>query len=214
MGQIIKKLLLFLIVATSSLQAQEAKVFYFGGAKSSKSLLNRCFPEFNNFAFPPSDKEISAIIEEIKANPNQKYLLVGHSAGSIYAMNIAKASGIINRSRLTLIVLDGFRPKEIPANIRTVCWSARNKSGKKSRNYSSMQSDTCNEKYTMNADHCDSSSEWCLHFSVANPSTPAKLTDWGGHGYDDCAKDQAEWMKMELPNYSKERVGNKSIQAR
>lgn len=138
MGQIIKKLLLFLIVATSSVKAQEAKVFYFGGVKSQKAVLDRCFPNFRNFSYPLSEKDQSDLIEEVKSHPEQKYLLVGHSSGTSYAMNIVKAAGIRNRSRLTFIDLDGFAPVGVPSNVRTVCWSAKNKLGKKSRNYSSM----------------------------------------------------------------------------
>jgi hypothetical protein len=214
LGEIISKLLFILIFAGSFLQAQEVKVFYFGGVKSQKQVLDRCYPDFRNFAYPLSEKEQKDLIEEIKSHPQQKYLLVGHSKGTSYAMNIVKAPGISNRSRLTLIDLDGFAPVGVPSNVRTVCWNAKNTSGKKSRNYSSMRAETCNEKYTVNADHCDVSSDWCLHFAVANPSVPAKLTDWGGHGYDDCAKETAEWVKMELPQSTKIPKAIKSIQSK
>ncbi len=174
-------------------------IIYFGGADSQKTDLDRCFPNFRNYGYPVSQVAQDALVQEIKQNPRRSYILAGHSSGSRYAINIAKAEGIATRSRLTLVSLDGFAPRGVPQSVRRICWNAANRStNSRSRNFSSMTlGNNCGEVHTHYTSRCGSASKWCLHFSVVNPATPTNLNDWAREGYNGCSESGLEWLQLE-----------------
>jgi hypothetical protein len=178
----------------------EPKVVYFGGVDAQKSVLNKCFPSFENYGYPASSAQQRAVIDEINANPNQQYIIAGHSSGALFADNVAKAK-LVNPSRITLVDLDGYAPRGVPSDIRRVCWRAASTShpGLTSRNFSSMVSaNNCEVVHTHSDAHC--STVWCMHFSIVDPNTPSGLGNgtWETQGYSGCSAKNLEWLNAEL----------------
>lgn len=68
-------------------------------------------------------KKIDEWIERLNADPARQITLVGHSSGSAVAIEIAKR--VKNPSRIKLLSLDGFTPRNLPRDVQTTCWSAR-----------------------------------------------------------------------------------------
>jgi hypothetical protein len=190
-----------------SLIAQPAfsadKVIFFGGAQSKKSVLDACFPNFQNFGYPPPANTVAAVIAEINRNPDQTYLIVGHSSGAEPANQVAtgikkgrQTLKIANPDRITLMSLDGYAPSGVPKNIKRICWNASGGASKKpikSRNFASMTTKNgCGQVKTYQDDHCKD--VWCMHFTLVNQSAPASLDKtWKTQGYDGCSESQLPW---------------------
>lgn len=212
--------LLFLCLVSSA-QAAE-KVIFFGGAQSKTAALDRCFPGFENHGY--ADGSVQRVIDEIRAHPENHYTVVGHSSGAAYANTVARAVALGFKGdrrqkarapvadRITLIDLDGFAPRSVPASVPRKCWHAKGGTSGKlvSRNYSSMSADNnCSEVHTYEDSHCKT--VWCLHFTLVNPRTPATIAGgywtggrkgvgryvpatWVPHGYDNCSQSSLPWL--------------------
>lgn len=180
--------------------AGDTKYIFFGGAQSDKATLDTCLPgsNFERFAYPITSEERTALLKEINLHPNTSYVLVGHSSGSASAIEIASDKKLKNREHVSLVDLDGFSPREVPAPIRRVCWRAKNEKNLESRNYAVMtQENGCDEVHTQTATNCNT--VWCLHFLLVNPSTPADLDEssMGESGYLGCTTKNLGWLDYE-----------------
>jgi hypothetical protein len=202
-----QKVVLSLLLFTSSCAAfadSAPIVIYFGGVGSTKPQIDACYVTSENYGYPVSANVQASLIAKIKANPTQRYILAGHSAGSTTAIAVATQAGVVNPSRLTLVDLDGFVPKGVPSKIRRVCWDAKRISTtgeviSVSRGFPYLKNarSVCEVK-THEDHHCSTSSPWCLHFSLVNPDTAANLQHTTT-GYDGCNPYQTpEWLQDAL----------------
>ena len=207
-------LCLALVLFCLSLRAAAAstKVFFVGGYRASPAQM-RCWEEgarknspgeyeFVGIPYPSgvgasfeeavagASTTIQKIVAEINANPNQSYLIAGHSSGAAISNTIAARA--TNPARIRLVDLDGFvPPASLRARVPTTCWAARN--GKLlSRNYDAMG--ICGPGTRVYGDrHCNTA--WCLHFSLVIRSTPADLgTDFVSRGYLGC-NTNLDWLR-------------------
>ncbi|MGZ3695275.1 MAG: hypothetical protein ACXWQO_14215 [Bdellovibrionota bacterium] len=135
-------------------------------------------------------KSIAAVVREIANNPNEKYIIVGHSSGA--ALSNAVGSRVSNASantkQIQLVNLDGFAPSaELQKRVKTTCVYAKNsETGLKSRNAFSMKGN-CRNSVAYEDTHCKTA--WCMHFSLVNTKTPANLGagSFRSSGYQGCA---------------------------
>ena len=194
------------VILVSFSARADVKVIYFGGATAKKSVLNQCFPDFENYGYPASSAAQNNVVNEINAHPNQQYIIAGHSSGALFADNVAKAK-LLNPSRITLVDLDGYAPRNVPSAIKRVCVRAASTShpGLHSRNYDSMnKSNNCEYVFTHSDAHCSSKNPkdmaWCLHFSIVNPQTPSGLGsgNWSSQGYKGCSEANLDWLNSTL----------------
>ncbi len=187
-----KFILIFSLLAPLEAKAEEVKLFFFGGYRTTPEIM-RCWEEgarrkfpgtynFEGIAFPAgsgSDSaikeasgEIRRIVEEINAHPENRYIIVGHSSGAAISNRVAEQAA--KPGRLKLFDLDGFAAgaalrKKIPS---TECWASENQAGLHSRNYSAMA--TCGEKMRVYQDnHCKTA--LCLHVALFVKNAPADM---------------------------------------
>ncbi|MGZ3710390.1 MAG: hypothetical protein ACXVBE_01485 [Bdellovibrionota bacterium] len=163
-------------------------IFLFGGATSTKSQVQGCYPaaKVEAFGYPPAGGEMGRVIATINANPDRKFIVAGHSSGAKYANRVA--SQVKNPSRITLVDLDGYAPRSVPKAVHRVCWKAVNGSKLASRNAPSMaQSNNCEVVKTYTSATCKT--RWCLHFALVNKNVPGNLNDrsWITQGYKSCS---------------------------
>lgn len=137
------------------------------------------------------------VASAIEGDPSLHYYIVGHSSGSSLAYEVLNSvmKEVLDSSHLsqiTLIDLDGFLPPAaIRQKIRTTCWSAENGSGMRSKNASSDAQ--CQDHRVYHDDHCNT--DWCLHFSLVDKTTPANLgTNFQRDGYDGCDTN-LDWLQ-------------------
>lgn len=178
------------------------KVFYIAGFKSTPTEVqnwknqvqkNQIYsPHFSIEAFnlpsaQPSKeavlkdgkKLVDLIVTEIdKSPPGSEFVLAGHSSGSAVTNEVAKR--VKTKSKIKLVVLDGFAPNEVPKEVEVTCWSAMNpNTGLKSMNTESMKS--CSDYREIKSVNCRT--KQCLHFSIVNSTVAPSLSDLS-RGYE------------------------------
>jgi hypothetical protein len=180
--------------------ARSEQILFFGGYRSqpsqmqelerlaaaeSKNLIAIAYPS-NSSTYEAAVRDGKHIIDfwvqEINNQPQSMVRIVGHSSGAALAIEIAKQ--VEPRSRLTLIVLDGFLPSQtLQLNIYTECWAAIDPNSRlRSYNYESTK--TCNRFYSLEYEGCNNS--MCLHFALVNENSRLNLitnTNYGMRGY-------------------------------
>lgn len=126
-------------------------------------------------ASPPIAQRLTMQMRKmLHDNGQQKFLLVGHSSGSVIATEVA------NRAPLSavvgLLILDGFTPKPaIQALVPVVCWSAVNGKDRKLVSFNQTGMQSCPVHHEFVAKGCKT--QMCLHFSLVNLNAPAKLNE-------------------------------------
>ena len=193
MVNVLKFMGILLLVAPIA-RASDNKIFLFGGVASRKAEISSCYrdPRYTNFGYPAED-QVAKVVAEINNHPDKAYTIAGHSSGAQYANMVAQQ--VENPERITLVDLDGFAPRNVPAAVKRVCWKAVNGKGLSSRNAGSMTAgNNCQIVKTHLAPACRT--KWCLHFSLVNPNAPEDLNSatWRTHGYRDCTPN-LEWLE-------------------
>lgn len=105
---------------------------------------------------------ITKYVKEINASTGKKYVLVGHSSGSAFAIEIAKK--VKDPKQVSIIILDGFFPPlDLQKKTSIFCWGAYNASDLtiESTNYKLMK--TCQQFREYPSNICKTPD--CLHFS-------------------------------------------------
>lgn len=166
-----------------------------GGAKSSSYNVTALpypagAPSGTNRAIEKTSK-YQRLLQQIRANPNKKYKVGGHSSGSQYANNLVQwmLSNGVPAENIELSNLDGFKASpNLRSKVKWQCWSATN--GRiRSNNYSSeckiLQTTRCQTK-------------WCLHFMLVNSETPNNLSGGGdfirrGYAKSNC-QSPTDWI--------------------
>lgn len=170
-------------------------VVLFGGDLSVTSQMRPCYPEFLTLSKSDGEKYIDCLADQIEcgAAPEKKIVVAGHSTGAVHAEHLVQK--IRDKSRVRLVLLEGYGSPANQRGVETACWYAKN--GKNlGFNAGSMRNrDVCaGGAKSFEAPWCNS--EFCLHFSLVNKSAPASLTrsTFGRHGYDDCEGNRA-WLE-------------------
>ncbi len=191
--------LLFLVLLLPAVAFAAPKVILFGGAASQKGVLDKCFPNFENYGYP-ADGAVAGVIKKINDNPDQEYIVAGHSSGAKYS-NMVGQGNLKNPDRIKIISLDGFAPRSVPKSIKNrICWNAKGgTTGRiQSRNYGSMSTaNNCSEVKTKQNSTC--STVWCMHFAMMNHQVPSNLDQggpnhWVTAGYKGCSPN-VDWAK-------------------
>ncbi len=187
------KIVWILLLATPKMaHSEEAKVIFFGGSTSTKSVMSACYPHSENFGYHAS-AHVKEVVKEINSHPSQNYIVAGHSSGAKYANSVARK--VARPQQITLVDLDGYAPRKIPSAVKRVCWNATNGRGLSSRNANSMTTgNNCQIIKTQTAPSCRT--KWCLHFSIINLNVPGNLNNktWISQGYRNCAPNM-NWAK-------------------
>ncbi len=193
---------LMISLSVTVLSQSLPKVFYIAGFKSTSTDMQSWKKQFQknqnysqhltfeafNLPSTQSSKEavlkdgeklVDSIVQEIDQSPSgSEFVLVGHSSGSALTNEVAKR--VQKKSKIKLVVLDGFVPKEVPKEVEVFCWSATNpKSGLKSLNTEGMK--TCTRYQEIKSVNCRT--KQCLHFSIVNSAVLFNLSDLS-EGYE------------------------------
>lgn len=111
-------------------------------------------------------ERVIRISQDLSNLPHKKIILVGHSSGSLMAIEISKR---VKDKELALVSIDGFAPTNlVPQHIPQTCWTAINGT-LRSYNYSTAM--TCKNVYIYKDTKCTNS--MCLHFELINLSSAA-----------------------------------------
>lgn len=181
-----KFLIIFFLSNSAWAQIQKTQVLFFGGVGFKNEhteifaqQLQTAAPIGLNYVFDavayPGDKQyyadaiksgqsiIKKYTKEINSVPGKKFVLVGHSSGSAFAIEIAKK--VKDPKQVSVIVLDGFYPQlELQKKTSVFCWGAYNASDLsiESTNYKLMK--TCNQFREYPSNVCKTPA--CLHFAL------------------------------------------------
>jgi hypothetical protein len=213
-------LLILMFLPVTLMSQTLPKVFYIAGFKSTPNEIqswkkqvqkNQIYnPHFSVEAFhlpstQPSKeavlkegkKLVDLIVSEIDKSPSgSEFVLAGHSSGSALTNEIAKR--VKTKSKIKLVVLDGFAPTEVPQQVEVTCWSAMNpNTGLKSMNTESMKS--CSDYREIKSVNCRT--QQCLHFSIINSAVPPGLSDLS-RGYENL-NPNLQWLDKFLPQKEK-----------
>lgn len=189
--------------------ADETEVIYFGGYGATQAQMD-CWAggakslNYNITALPyPSGapagynraiertSKYQRLLQQIKAHPNKKYKVGGHSSGSQYANNLVQwmLNNGVPAANIELSNLDGFKaPSNLRSKVKWQCWSATN--GRiNSNNYSS-------ECKILKTTRCQT--KWCLHFMLVNSEAPNNLSGGGdfirrGYAKNNC-QSPTDWI--------------------
>lgn len=132
------------------------------------------------------------LLQDIKANPNRKFKVAGHSSGSQYANNLVEwmLDNGVPAANIELSNLDGFKASSsLRAKVKWQCWSATN--GRiNSNNYST-------ECKILKTNRCQT--KWCLHFMLVNSEAPNDLSGGGdfirrGYARSNCQSPR-DWIE-------------------
>ncbi len=136
--------------------------------------------------------------QDLMSDPLRQVVVAGHSSGSALATETVRQALLeltdpAQRARIELVDLDGFTPpSEIRHRVKTNCWAAQQeKSGLKS--FNAGADGHCENVFTYRDEHC--ATQWCLHFTLVNRSTPAALgaSDFARQGYQGC-ETNLDWL--------------------
>jgi hypothetical protein len=184
----LNKMLLSLIAIIGCLGVESARAdqtIFFGGVGARKSVTSACYPAYENFSYPVSQAQLDRLIARINGSPRERFTLIGHSSGAKFSNYIADR--VKNPGRITVTALDGYAPRGLPKEVRTICWKATNGEGVWSRNAGSMvKGNNCKIVKTQLARRCQT--PWCLHFAIVNLNVPPALggKDFIARGYEGC----------------------------
>ncbi len=213
-------LIIFLVFSSSLCKAEdEPMIIYFGGAGTSQEQMN-CWEQgaekitkFKNYKFKAiayplgasSEQEsvlskgadlYDAVANVINRNPKKKFILVGHSSGAALANKAAEL--VKDSAQIELFDLDGFVPsKDLQKKVKTTCVHAINRNlGIKSKNANDVSGKCVTDRQYIDY-QCKT--EWCLHYSLVNKSTPPNLNKDTAkrEGYLGC-ETNLDWL--EAPN--------------
>lgn len=159
--------------------------------------------KFESFAIAPrawADTAVTAanaalidkLVQEIDSSPpGAKFILSGHSSGSAVSNEVARR--VREKSKIGLVVLDGFFPRNVSAEVKTHCWLAVDSQlGAVSRNAKGMSA--CARSHAVKTEGCKDS--MCQHFTVVNRSAPRVGVNGGNYkqkGYQDL-EPMLEWL--------------------
>lgn len=157
-------------------------------------------------------KLIQELVEQIdNSPPGAKFILSGHSSGSAVSNEVARR--VRDKSKVSLVILDGFFPRNISNQVEKHCWFGVDASrGLLSRNAEGMKA--CRKSHAVKSKGCRDS--MCLHFSMVN-SSAARLGINGGNyklkGYQDL-EPNLDWLEDFLPAADRDRSVRSDSQAK
>jgi predicted alpha/beta hydrolase family esterase len=125
-------------------------------------------------------------VRRLNSTPALKIKIVGHSSGAALAIEVARQ--VQPRSRVVLVILDGFLPSQtFQQNIQTECWAAIDPTSQlRSYNYESTK--TCQRFNVLEYSGCKTS--MCLHFALVNENARQNVitnSNYGTRGYENIA---------------------------
>lgn len=172
--------------APFTLAQAKSRVILIGGIGSTTSQMNSWLADARKklpgydvdaVAVSPGSAFEKRVVDEIKDNPDRKYVIAGHSEGASSITRIASRLDIlaaeekIKPENIRVIKLEGyaFAPKYIPYE----CWYGEGKNGKIGFNGSKMKK--CQGSHVRRSCNKTCTTEVCLHFSVVNSTPPPRL---------------------------------------
>lgn len=174
----------------------KGNVVIFGGRGATTSQMQQCYPDFTSFSNVEGEQYIRCLarkIDQSEALPDgQKFVIAGHSSGAVQAERLAQS--VKDKSKIRLVLLEGFGSPLNQKGVETTCWYAQN--GKlQGMNASSMK----NPKVCLGqiksfvAPQCQTS--LCLHLSLVNSNVEGNLnlTNVLTHGLKNC-QGNFEWL--------------------
>jgi hypothetical protein len=154
----------------------KSKVIVFGGRGSTTAQMNHCYPEFMSYSNIEGDAYVSCLAQQIDRQPTlpnrEKFLIVGHSSGAAQAEKLVHA--VKNKSKVKLILLEGFGIPAFHEGVETTCWYAKN-GNLQGMNAGYMQNpaDCRGTVKAFEAPWCNN--PLCLHIALVNLNVPAEI---------------------------------------
>jgi len=196
-----------LICFANSTEGSMPQVVFFGGYGSNqnqmtqwKSTAEKNIKYKNKFKFESvlinankpdkatvvasNKNEINAWVEKIdNSSQDSHFILAGHSSGSALSNEIARK--VKHKSKIELVVLDGYSSADILGLKNSFCWSSADADDAKkiSLNMNSMKK--CKNYFELKQKGCTNS--MCLHFSLVNlnaAKVPVTSKNFKANGYD------------------------------
>jgi|GEM_PF-6139575 len=169
------------------------KVVLFGAAYTTKAGMDACNSRIRNIPWAEAEATVPKLAAEINANPEQAYVIAGHSSAAAHAEHVALK--VKNPDQIKLVLLDGYGHEGVQKKVHTTCWYGVDGRGGESLNAGTMKA-VCKQARshieTYKAPHC--AGLWCLHFALVNEAAPADLRagTWARRGYENC-RGNAKW---------------------
>lgn len=135
-------------------------------------------------ALEAAEANIQRAVKLISANPNQEYILVGHSSAGHFPAEIARR--LPKGSKIKLVSLDGFEgAAAMQSRYPTVCISRLEPHS------------NCENRTPFTPVGCNKGSRMCGHFRMVNKNAPADMSGTkGGYVNFSCNLD---WLKRFPP---------------
>lgn len=195
--KLIVLILLFLSAAANAdCPRIRGNVVIFGGRGSTTPEMRQCYPDFLAFSNVDGDKFVSCLAQQIDnsapAADGRKLVIVGHSSGAAQAERLAHA--VKDKSKIRLVLLEGFGSPANQRGVDTTCWYAQNgKLEGMNASYMKNPADCTGRVKSYAASWCDT--PLCLHVSLVNRTVPADLnrTNVFTEGLKNC-QGNLEWL--------------------
>jgi hypothetical protein len=157
------------LVASAQCPKIQGQAVIFGGRGSTTVEMQGCYPDFLALSNVEGDKFIACLAKQIDAieplSLEQKFVIAGHSSGAAQAERLVQT--IKDKSKVRLVLLEGFASPKNQRGVETTCWYARN--GKlEGMNASYMQNpaNCTGEIKSFDAPTCNTA--LCLHLALVN----------------------------------------------
>lgn len=174
-----------------------------GGKGATTDAMTKCYPSSGDL-LAVGELEgahlIDCFVKQIddRAMSSKKFIVVGHSSGSVHAEHVVQ--GVRDKSKVRLVLLEGIGSPQNQKGVETSCWYA--KSGAKMGFNGPAMNDKKNCPHGVTAIDTPQCRDnpLCLHVSLVNSNAPADLTRANVfvHGLENCKGNRA-WLGSEFP---------------
>ncbi len=151
-------------------------VVIFGGRGATTAEMQMCYPDFLSLSNVEGKQFIACLAQQIDASSpvaeGQRFVIVGHSSGAAQAERLVHK--VKEKSKVRLVLLEGFGSPANQRGVDTTCWYAEN-----------GEIEGMNASYMQNPANClgqvkSYSAPWCknslcLHLSLVNRNVRADL---------------------------------------
>jgi len=144
----------------------------FGGDLATTKALQPCYQDFVAISKYDAAPLLKCLAQQIDAN-EVGFVVAGHSSGAAYAERLVQA--VQDKSKVRLVLLEGFGSPKNQKGVQTSCWYAKNGSLSGFNAPSMLNPKVCpGGAHASEAAWCKT--KVCLHVSLVNLNTPANLS--------------------------------------
>lgn len=188
----------FVVPAISNAECPRIRgnVVVFGGRGSTTAEMQTCYPDFLSLSNIDGEQFVACLAQQIDAfapgADKEKFVIVGHSSGAAQAERLVRR--VKEKSKVRLVLLEGFGSPANQRGVETTCWYAQNgKTEGMNASYMQNPANCLGQVRSYSAPWCNNS--LCLHLSLVNRNVRADLnrTNVFTDGLKNC-QGNLEWL--------------------